>query len=107
VQRTELAREVRVEADRVLAADTTRCAAEWGVCPAHGNTLRASGGRTGCGRPARGQTWPGDRLGAPVDRAAAVAAVVAGALTPDQAAARAGRSTRTIRRWLAAERSTA
>jgi hypothetical protein len=43
----------------------------------------------------------------PVDRAATVAAVVAGTLTPDQAAARAGRSTRTIRRWLAAERATA
>jgi hypothetical protein len=43
----------------------------------------------------------------PIDRAATVAAVVAGTLSPDQAAARAGRSTRTIRRWLAAERATA
>ena len=41
----------------------------------------------------------------PLDRAAIVTAVVAGHLTQDQAAVQAGRTPRTIRRWLAAERS--
>jgi hypothetical protein len=41
----------------------------------------------------------------PLDRAAIVAAVRSGRLSQELAAARAGRTTRTIRRWLAAERS--
>jgi len=42
----------------------------------------------------------------PLDRAALVTAVRSGQLTQQLAAPRAGRTTRTIRRWLAAERST-
>jgi hypothetical protein len=60
--RVALAHEIAVEIDRVLAADPTRCAAEWGVCPEHGNTLSSSGGRTRCTSSGCGQTWPGSRL---------------------------------------------
>jgi hypothetical protein len=42
----------------------------------------------------------------PLDRTALVTAVRSGQLTQELAAARAGRTTRTIRRWLAADRST-
>jgi hypothetical protein len=56
--REALELEIRIETDRVLAADTTRCAARWGVCPEHGNTLCSSGERTWCARPGCGRTWP-------------------------------------------------
>jgi hypothetical protein len=44
--RIALTQEIAVDTDRLLAADPTRCAAEWGVGPEHGNTLSSSGGRT-------------------------------------------------------------
>jgi hypothetical protein len=60
--RVALAHEIAVEIDRVLAADPTRCAAEWGVCPEHGNALSSSGRRTWCNSSSWGRTWPGSRL---------------------------------------------
>jgi hypothetical protein len=41
----------------------------------------------------------------PLDRAAILAAVRSGQISQELAATRVGRTTRTIRRWLAAERS--
>ncbi|WP_046772568.1 hypothetical protein [Jiangella alkaliphila] len=41
------------------------CGADWGVCPVHGNTLRASGGRCWCTVLDCGRSWGYDRLGLP------------------------------------------
>jgi hypothetical protein len=60
--RIALTQEIAVETDRLLAADPTCCAAEWGACPEHGNTLSSSGGRTWCTRSDCGRTWLGSRL---------------------------------------------
>jgi hypothetical protein len=58
--------------DRRLAADETRCSAQWGVCPEHGNTLSSSGGRSRCRRAGCGRTWPASRLSAHCDEPATV-----------------------------------
>jgi hypothetical protein len=79
--REALVRDIQTVTDERLAADETRCSAQWGVCPEHGNTLSSSGGRSRCRRPGCGRTWPGSRLSAHCDEPAAV--VVA-----DQAGAR-------------------
>lgn len=70
--REALAREIRERTDRLLAADETRCAAEWGVCPEHGNTLATSGGQVRCQRPGCGLSWHADRLQTHCDEPAAV-----------------------------------
>lgn len=62
--REALAQEIRVTTDRRLSADESRCSAQWGVCPEHGNTLSSSGGRSWCRRPGCGRTWAGSRVGA-------------------------------------------
>jgi hypothetical protein len=80
VAREALAGEIRADADRRLAADEARCAAQWGVCPEHGNTLSSSGGRSWCRRPGCGRTWPGSRVSHHCDELAAV-------LVADQAGA--------------------
>lgn len=41
------------------------CAADWGVCPEHGNTLRGSGGRWSCTAAGCGRSWGYDRGGLP------------------------------------------
>ena len=70
--RVALAQEIRAEADRQLAADASRCSAQWGACPEHGNTLASSGGRSWCCRPSCGRTWPGSRVSQHCDEPAAV-----------------------------------
>ncbi len=80
--RIALAHEIGVETDRALAADPTRCAAEWGACPEHGNTLSSSGGRTRCTHSDCGRTWPGSRLTSHcAEPAAVIVADAAGAET--------------------------
>jgi hypothetical protein len=79
--REALIREVRLEADRRLAADGARCSAQWGVCPEHGNTLSSSGGRSWCRQAGCGRTWPGSRVGRHCDEPAVV-------LVADEAGAR-------------------
>lgn len=37
------------------------CAADWGVCPRHGNTLTSSGGRSWCRMADCGLSWQYDR----------------------------------------------
>jgi hypothetical protein len=70
--RAALVRDIQAATDERLAADKTRCSAQWGVCPEHGNTLSASGGRSWCRRPGCGQSWPGSRLSAHCDEPATV-----------------------------------
>jgi hypothetical protein len=59
------------------AADLARilgrsdCAAEWGACPEHGNTLRGSGGVAWCEAPGCRRAWGYDRLGLPCSEPAA------------------------------------
>jgi len=80
--RIALTQEIAFETDRLLATDPTRCAAEWGACPEHGNTLSSSGGRTWCTRPDCGRTWPGSRLTSHcAEPAAVIVADVAGQKT--------------------------
>jgi hypothetical protein len=70
--REALVGEVQAEADRRLAADESRCSAQWGVCPEHGNSLSSSGGRSWCRRPGCGRTWPGSRVSQHCDESAVV-----------------------------------
>ncbi|WP_103349621.1 hypothetical protein [Amycolatopsis sp. CA-128772] len=51
----------RVRASR----DPALCDVPWGVCPAHGVTLRASGDRAWCTAPGCTGTWDFDRLHTP------------------------------------------
>jgi hypothetical protein len=60
--REALVQEVEAETDRMLAADGTGCAVGWGVCPDHGNTLSASGGRTWCRRAGCRREWGARRV---------------------------------------------
>jgi hypothetical protein len=78
--REALVRDIQTVTDRRLAADETRCSAQWGVCPEHGNTLSSSGGRSWCRRPGCGRAWPGSRVGQHCDEPAVV-------LVADQAGA--------------------
>lgn len=43
----------------------SNCAADWGVCPEHGNSLRSAGGRTWCAAGGCGRSWSYDRGGLP------------------------------------------
>ncbi len=70
--REALVRDIQTVTDRRLAADETRCSAQWGVCPEHGNTLSCSGGRSRCRRAGCGRTWPGSRVAQHCDEPAAV-----------------------------------
>jgi hypothetical protein len=70
--REALVRDIQAVTDRRLAADETRCSAQWGVCPEHGNTLTSSGGQSRCRRPGCGRTWPGSRVSQHCDEPAAV-----------------------------------
>lgn len=60
---------------RVSAEDLTRvesrgsCPADWGVCPDHGATLRASGDSSWCAVPGC-HTWQYNRLGLPCSESA-------------------------------------
>lgn len=78
--REALVEEIRTATDRHLAADESRCSAQWGVCPEHGNTLASSGGRSWCRRAGCARTWPGSRVSRHCDEPAAV-------LVADQAGA--------------------
>jgi hypothetical protein len=51
--------------------DQASCRAEWGVCPAHGNTLSSSGGRSWCRTAGCGRSWDWDRGGLPCTEPAA------------------------------------
>ena len=64
----------RISADlQATAGDLARvrgrsaCRADWGVCPAHGNTLTSSGGRCWCREAGCGRQWNYDRAGLPCD----------------------------------------
>lgn len=70
--REALVRDIQAVTDRRLATDVTRCSAQWGVCPEHGNTLSSSGGRSRCRRPGCGRTWPASRASQHCDEPAAV-----------------------------------
>jgi hypothetical protein len=70
--REALATEIQIQTDRHLAEDQTRCSAQWGVCPTHGNTLSSSGGRTWCRQAGCGRTWPGSRVARHCDEPAEV-----------------------------------
>ena len=42
-------RDIAADLDRISAASAPgTCSTPWGVCPAHGNTLASSGGKTWC-----------------------------------------------------------
>jgi hypothetical protein len=70
--REALVSDIQSVTDRRLASDETRCSAQWGVCPQHGNTLSSSGGRSWCRRAGCGRTWPGSRASQHCDEPAAV-----------------------------------
>jgi hypothetical protein len=70
--RDALAAEIGIATGEHLAADVSRCSAQWGVCPDHGNTLTSSGGRSWCSRPGCGRTWAGNRVGQHCDEPAVV-----------------------------------
>uniref|UniRef100_UPI003F4919B1 hypothetical protein n=1 Tax=Streptomyces sp. CA-141956 TaxID=3240051 RepID=UPI003F4919B1 len=44
------------------ARDPGLCSVPWGVCPAHGNTLRSTGGRSWCTDLGCSRSWGYDRL---------------------------------------------
>lgn len=48
-----------------VSRDPSLCDVPWGICPAHGVTLRASGGRASCTAPGCGGEWDYDRLHTP------------------------------------------
>jgi hypothetical protein len=73
--REALVRDIQTVTDERLAAEQTRCSAQWGVCPEHGNTLSSSGGRSWCRRAGCGRTWPGSRVSAHCDEPAMVVVV--------------------------------
>jgi hypothetical protein len=52
-------------------ANRGTCAADWGLCPEHGNTLTSSGGRSWCRRPGCRRRWDYDRGGLPCTEPAA------------------------------------
>jgi hypothetical protein len=56
-------RETAADLERVH--DRSDCAAEWGVCPDHGDTLRSSGGVTWCEAPGCRHAWNHDRMALP------------------------------------------
>jgi hypothetical protein len=58
-------------ADLARILSRSDCAAEWGVCPEHGNTLRGSGGVSWCQAPECRRAWAYDRLGLPCSEPAA------------------------------------
>jgi hypothetical protein len=70
--REALVRDIQTVTDRRLAADESRCSAQWGVCPEHGNTLSSSGGRSRCRRSGCGRTWQGSRVSTHCDEPVAV-----------------------------------
>jgi hypothetical protein len=70
--RAALVGDIQAATDERLAADQTRCSAQWGVCPEHGNTLSSSGGRSWCRRPGCGRSWSGSRVSGHCDEPAAV-----------------------------------
>jgi hypothetical protein len=52
--------------DRIAAARKPgACAASWGICPEHGNTLTSTGRKTWCRVIGCGRTWHYDRIGLP------------------------------------------
>ncbi|MFJ7217679.1 hypothetical protein [Amycolatopsis sp. NPDC098790] len=48
-----------------VSRDPDLCDVPWGVCPAHGTTVRASGNRAWCTDPACTHEWDYDRLHTP------------------------------------------
>ncbi len=70
--REALATEIQVQTERHLTEDETRCSAQWGVCPTHGNALSSSGGQTWCRQPGCSRTWPGRRAARHCDELAEV-----------------------------------
>ncbi|QSB14562.1 hypothetical protein JQS43_24325 [Natronosporangium hydrolyticum] len=52
-------------------ANRGTCAADWGLCPEHGNTLAGSGGRSWCQRIGCRRRWDHDRAGLPCTEPAA------------------------------------
>jgi hypothetical protein len=50
---------------RIAARPAGSCTIPWGVCPAHGNTLTSTGGKTWCTITGCGRTWDYDRLAMP------------------------------------------
>lgn len=57
-------------ADLTRIANRGSCAAEWGLCPEHGNTLARSGRRTWCRAGRCRRRWDYDRGGLPCDQPA-------------------------------------
>lgn len=53
------------ELARIAAVPEHACGTEWGVCPEHGGTLRAGGGRCWCTTPGCGRQWGYDRASTP------------------------------------------
>lgn len=56
--------------DLARIAGRGTCAAEWGLCPEHGNTLTSTGGRTWCRRAGCRRQWDYDRDRLPCDQPA-------------------------------------
>jgi hypothetical protein len=61
----EVARTAESLARVRVARDPSLCDVPWGVCPAHGITLRASGDRAWCTHPGCDREWDYDRLHTP------------------------------------------
>jgi hypothetical protein len=57
--------EALADLHRVAAVPPDACRIEWGVCPQHGDTLTASGGRTWCRARGCARTWEYNHLGTP------------------------------------------
>lgn len=59
-------RDTVADLDRIAAsAAPGTCSVQWGGCPAHGNTLISSGGRTWCRNATCEQAWDYDGVGLP------------------------------------------
>jgi hypothetical protein len=75
--RTEAA-EAAADLRRVAAVPADACRVPWGVCPEHGNTLSASGGRTWCRVRGCGHEWDYDYQDTPCAEPATYAVIVEG-----------------------------